>query len=251
MGNRPDSGQQRRLLKAMRVLMAAVVCSFALLAAPSGVRAGEPSPVWKDGWTINVPGASNWVSDGTPSPFYLQSPPATPFVPGSVKDPYGFADYSLGHTLRFGQDYGLGNMQATLGVRMAEPLAGNGFTPAFDPRRYLGVGPRLGFEGNTPLQSSWVVEWHVGAAVLFGNRTFDTNGGVVNSVLPNYSNGGSVVNVDGLLGLSYWFDTASKLTVGYRADYFKGSPAWNVSGVAADNADRVNHGPMIRFSIQK
>ena len=160
----------------MRVLMAAVVCSLALLAAPFGVRAGEPSPVWKDGWTINVPGASNWVSDGTPSPFYLQSPPATPFVPGSVKDPYGFADYSLGHTLRFGQDYGLGNIQATLGVRMAEPLAGNGFTPAFDPRRYLGVGPRLGFEGNTPLHSSWVVEWHVGAAVLFGNRTFDTNG---------------------------------------------------------------------------
>ena len=39
---------------------------------------------------------------------------------------------------------------------------------------------------------------------------------------------GSVVNVDGLLGLSYWFDTASKLTLGYRADYFKGSPAFNI-----------------------
>ena len=46
--------------------------------------------------------------------------------------------------------------------------------------------------------------------------------------LPNYSSSGSVVNVDGLLGLSYWFDTASKLTLGYRADYFKGSPAWNI-----------------------
>ena len=65
-------------------------------------------------------------------------------------------------------------MQATLGVRMAEPLASNGFTPSFDPRRYLGVGPRLGLEGNQPLQSSWVVEWQVGAALLNGNRTFDT-----------------------------------------------------------------------------
>ena len=66
----------------MRVLMAAAVWSFALLAAPSGVRAGEPSPVWKDGWTINVPGPSNWVSDGTPSPFYLAAHASTPFVPG-------------------------------------------------------------------------------------------------------------------------------------------------------------------------
>ena len=172
-------------------------------------------------------------------------------VPAPPRTRIGFADYSIGRTLGFGRDYGLGDIQATLGVRMAEPLASNGFTPAYDPRRYLGVGPRMGFEGNKALHSSWVVEWQVGAAVLFGDRTFDSNGGVANSVLPNYASAGSVVNVDGLLGLSYWFDTASKLTLGYRADYFKGSPAWNLTGTAADSADRVNHGPMIRFSIQK
>lgn len=235
----------------MRVLVAAIVGSVVLLAAPPGARAAEPSPVWKDGWTINVPGGSNWVADGTPSPFYLQSMAATPYVPGSVKNPYGFADYSIGRTLGFGRDYGLGNIQATFGVRMAEPLAATGFTPAFDPRRYLGVGPRLGLEGNKPLQSSWVVEWQVGAALLQGDRTFDIGGGVVNSVLPNFANAGSVVNVDGLLGLSYWFDSASKLTLGYRADYFKGSPAVNITGAAADNTSRVDHGPMVRFSIQK
>jgi hypothetical protein len=235
----------------MRVRVAAIVGSVVLLAAPSGARAAEPSPVWKDGWTINVPGGSNWVADGAPSPFYLQSTPATPYVPGSVKNPYGFADYSIGRTLGFGRDYGLGNIQATFGVRMAEPLASNGFTPSFDPRRYLGVGPRLGFEGNKPLQSSWVVEWQVGAALLSGDRTFDAGGGVVNSVLPNFANTGSVVNVDGLLGLSYWFDSASKLTLGYRADYFKGSPTLNISGAAADSSSHVDHGPMVRFSIQK
>jgi hypothetical protein len=250
MGHGPDSGQARRVLKAMRALIAAIVGSVVLLAAPLGARAGEPSPVWKDGWTINIPGQSNWVSDGTPSPFYLQSTPSTPYVPGSVKNPYGFADYSIGRTLGVGQELGLGNMQATLGVRMAEPLASNGFTPSFDPRRYLGVGPRLGLEGNQPLQSSWVVEWQVGAALLNGNRTFDTGGGVINSPLPNFANSGSVVNVDGLLGLSYWFDSASKLTLGYHADYFKGSSAFNV-GTAADNANRVDHGPLVRFSIQK
>jgi Legionella pneumophila major outer membrane protein precursor len=238
----------RRVLKAMRMLMAAFVGFIALLAGAPGVRAGEPSPVWKDGWTINLPGQSNWVSDGTPSPFYLQSTPSTPYAPGSVKNPYGFADYSIGRTLGFGQELGLGNMQATLGVRMAEPLASNGFTPSFDPRRYLGVGPRVGLEGNQPLQSSWVVEWQVGAALLSGNRTFDS--APVNLALPNFANTGSVVNVDGLLGLSYWFDSASKLTLGYHADYFKGSSAFNI-GTTADNANRVDHGPMVRFSIQK
>jgi hypothetical protein len=104
-------------------------------------------------------------------------------------------------------------------------------------------------EGNQPLQSSWVVEWQVGAALLNGNRTFDTGGGVINSPLPNFANSGSVVNVDGLLGLSYWFDSASKLTLGYHADYFKGSSAFNIG--TADNANRVDHGPMVRFSIQK
>jgi Legionella pneumophila major outer membrane protein precursor len=239
----------RRVLKAMRMLMAAFVGFIALLAGAPGVRAGEPSPVWKDGWTINLPGQSNWVSDGTPSPFYLQSTPSTPYAPGSVKNPYGFADYSIGRTLGFGQELGLGNMQATLGVRMAEPLASNGFTPSFDPRRYLGVGPRVGLEGNQPLQSSWVVEWQVGAALLSGNRTFDS--APVNLALPNFANTGSVVNVDGLLGLSYWFDSASKLTLGYHADYFKGSSAFNIGTAATDNANRVDHGPMVRFSIQK
>ena len=234
----------------MRALITAVVGFVVLLAAPLGALAGEPSPVWKDGWTINIPGQSNWVSDATPSPFNLQSAPSTPYVPGSVKNPYGFADYSIGRTLGVGQELGLGNMQATLGVRMAEPLASNGFTPSFDPRRYLGVGPRLGLEGNQPLQSSWVVEWQVGAALLNGNRTFDAGGGVINSALPNFANSGSVVNVDGLLGLSYWFDSASKLTLGYHADYFKGSSAFNI-GTSADNANRVDHGPMVRFSIQK
>ena len=235
----------------MRVLMAAVIGFAALLAAPSGVRAGEPSPVWKDGWTINVPGASNWVSDGAPSPYALQHTPATPYAPGSAKDPYGFADYSIGRTLGFGRDYGLGNIQATLGVRMAEPLAAT-VSRRRSIRAAIWASARAwASKATRRCRSSWVVEWHVGAAVLFGDRTFDSNGGVANSVLPNYASTGSVVNVDGLLGLSYWFDTASKLTLGYRADYFKGSPAWNITGAAADSADRVNHGPMIRFSIQK
>lgn len=234
----------------MRVLAAVIVCSLAVLAAPYGARAAEPSPVWKDGFTINIPGQSNWVANGTSSPFDVQSTPSVPFSPGSVNNPYGFADYSIGRTLGLARDYGLGNVQATLGVRMSEPLASTGFTPSFDPRSYRGVGPRVGLEGNKPLQSSWVAEWRVGASLLSGARAYETNGNVANAVLPNYASSGSVLNVDGLLGLSYWFDTASKLTLGYRADYFKGS-ALNISGNAAETTDRIDHGPVVRFSIQK
>ena len=168
-----------RLAKAMRALAAAVVWSVTLVAALSQARAGDPPPVWKDGWTLNTPGQTRWVSGSSAGSSYFPSVSATPFS-SADREPYGFNDFSIGHTLGFGRELGLGNMQATLGVRMAAPLAGNWFTPALDPRRYLGVGPRLGLEGNQPLQSSsWVVEWKVGASILSGDRAFGANAGVV------------------------------------------------------------------------
>lgn len=245
--NRPDSGRFGALGRTMRVLIAAIG-SVALLSALPSARAAEPSAVWKGGWTINTPAGSTWLTDGTATSFYPQGAPSAPYTPGLSKDPYAFTDYSVGHTLRFGYDYGLGNIQATLGIRTSEPLAMNDFTPAFDPRRFAGAGPRIGFEGNKPLQSSWVVEWKVGASALSGNRTFDTGSGIANPLVPSYSSG-SALSVDGLLGLSYWFDSASKLTVGYHADYFKSAPSANIAGAASDNS--VNHGALIRFSIQK
>ena len=156
-------------------------------------------------------------------------------------DLYGFADYSIGRTLGVGQELGLGNMQATLGVRMAEPWPRHRLPRRpFDPRRYLsGRRPAVAWDwrGNSAAAaSSWVVEWKVGASVLYTDRGFDTGAGVVNPAIPSFTNTGSMLNVDGLLGLSYWFDSASKLTLGYRADYFKGgSPTFNVSATAADS----------------
>src|SRR6185295_8646142 len=99
-----------RGFRAMRVLIAAITWSVALLAALPSARTAEPSPVWKDGWTINTPSGSNWLSDGSASAFQYPGAPSAPYTPGLAADPYAYADYSLGHTLRFGQDYGLGNM---------------------------------------------------------------------------------------------------------------------------------------------
>ena len=177
------------------------------------------------------PGASNWVSEGTPSPFCPATSPRRrrSVGTGAVRDPIGFADYSLGHTLAFGHDYGLGNIQATFGVRMAEPPASNWFTPSLDPRRYLGsvrvwalkATSRWNHPGSSSGRSAprfcpaTARSIPVAASSIRCCRTMRARFGV---------------NVDGLLGLSYWFDTASKLTVGYRADYFKGSPALNITG---------------------
>ena len=77
--------------------------------------------------------------------------------------------------------YGLGNVSATLGARVAEPLIANGFTPAIDDRRYAGAGPRLGLQGNAPVNSAWNVEWQVGASMLFNNGSLP-GGAPANSV---------------------------------------------------------------------
>ena len=70
------------------------------------------------------------VSGGTPSSFYVPGHAVEhPYVPLTSRK-LGFTDYSVGRTLGVGRELGLDNMQVTLGVRMSEPLATNGFTPA-------------------------------------------------------------------------------------------------------------------------
>ena len=74
-----------------------------------------------------------------------------------------------------------------------------------------------------------------------------------NPLAPYSSQSGSVVNADGFLGLTRWFDAASKLTVGYRADaHFKDTTSLGLGGTPPpQNQDRLDHGPVVRFTIQK
>lgn len=235
-------------LRTIRLLGAGVL-SITLLAAAPALAAEQPN-AWKDGWSISTQGPYGFNSGGAPGSFFFQGQPGTAFTPSNGTR--GFTDILAARSLGFGRDLGLDSMKATFGARMAEPLVSNGLTPSFDDRRHVGVGPRLGLEGSKQLRSSWTVEWQVGAAMLFGDRSADVNGATA-SLLPSYAAGnGSVVNVDGLLGLSYWFNAASKLTLGYRADaYFKGSSSVAPGLPAAQSADRLDHGPMVRFTIQK
>src|SRR5581483_1972607 len=187
-------------------------------------------------------------SSGGAAGSYFFHPPGAAF--GAMNATRGFSDVLVGRNLGFARDLGLDSLQATFGARMADPLAGNGVAPAFDDRRYVGIGPRVGLEGSKKLPLSWSIDWQVGAAMLFGDRSADANGV---AVVPNYANANSsAVNVDGLLGLSYWFNAASKLTVGYRADaYLKNGGQLNAVAPAGQTGDRLDHGPLVRFTIQK
>jgi hypothetical protein len=232
--------------------LGAGVLSMALLAG-SAAHAAEQPAAWVDGWSIRTQGPYGFTSGGAPGSFFFQSTPGTAFT--SANGTRGFNDILIGRSLGFGRELGLDSMNATIGARVAEPLITNGFTPGtpvLDDRRHVGMGPRLGLDGSKQLQPSWTVDWQVGASVLFGDSTTDVNGAAA-SVLPSYKSTNSpVVNVDGLLGLSYWFNAASKLTLGYRADaYFKNSSSFSPGLPAAQNADRLDHGPTVRFTIQK
>ena len=189
-------------------------------------------------------------SGGAQGSYYFQTTPGTAF--NSYNATRGFTDLSVAQPLGIGRELGIGNVSATLGARVADPLIANGFTPPTTIAA-ISVSARVSaLQGNAPVGSSWNVEWQVGASMLFGNSTAD--GGATYNPVTSYagSQSGSVVNVDGLLGLSHWFDAASKLTLGYRADaHFKNTQNQNFGVPPAQNADRIDHGPMVRFTVQK
>ncbi len=235
--------KKNRMLEGKALLLGAVLAAFA-----AGVpHAEEQQP----GWQLRVQGPYGFASGGAQGSYYFQTTPGTAF--SALNGTRGFTDLSVAQSFGLGRELGIGNTQITAGVRVAEPLIANGFTPALDQRRFVGTGPRLGFSGDQTLgSSSWAVEWQVGASMLF--NTGADAGAANTAVVSNYStpSGGSLVNVDGLLGLTYFFDTASKLTVGYRADaYFRNSAGYSSTPLPAQDTARVDHGPMVRFTIQK
>jgi hypothetical protein len=234
--------------RTIRLLLGAGVLSCGLSGAPA-LAAEQPQQPAED-WRVVTQGPYGFTSGGAAGSYFFGSMPATAFT--GLNATRGFSDILVGRNLGFARDLGFDSMHATFGARMAEPLTGSGVAPAFEDRRHVGIGPRLGLDGSKQLPSSWTIDWQVGAAMLFGDRTADGNGGAT-SLLPNYAaTNRATVNVDGLLGLSYWFNAASKLMVGYRADAYLKAPSSFSAGVpATPSAERLDHGPVVRFTIQK
>jgi hypothetical protein len=176
-----------------------------------------------------------------------------------------------------GRDFGLGNSNAQwkLGVRVADlrsKLTGNGNFAGTEltagnvmvdglvsneqKSSFLGVGPRFGVEGDTPLGGAWSIDWLAGAAVLFGERklesatTASVTIPVVKSVTinQNFSDQAAIFNVDAQAGLSYSFNPSLKITANYRFDgYFKALKTFDTNGNVV-NVDRFYSGPMLRLT---
>ena len=199
------------------------------------------------------PAASNWVSDGTPSPFpMLQSAPSMAFRPGHyAKNPYGFSDYSVGHTLALGQEAMSWQHRGDTWRALAEPLASNGFTRQRSIRAAISAPARvwawkatkrcnrrgLSNGRSAPPRSTAIAPSTTAAASRIQRcRTSRT------PVRSSMSMACSACRIG---------STPPQATLGYRADYFKSSSASKCIAGDGGQRNRVNLGPMIRFSIQK
>ena len=189
--------------------------------------------------------------------------------------------------LGVGRDFGLGsgNVQTTLGARVAEIIstasgAGNlqaclsggppgpfCTTPAsggfsFQSRsQFLGIGPRLGVDGSQPLAGSWVFDYLGGVAVLFGNRTLNATQTVsaTTTAFPfttlssitvlNSSSTVGIFNLDAQAGISYWLTPNFKVTASYRFDGYWGALTIIEPTGAPGQQDRFYYGPMLRGTV--
>jgi hypothetical protein len=195
----------------------------------------------------------------------------------AVNESHWLVDFAVGRDFAIGAS----KAQGKLGIRIAElrsnssalaTLAGCevgpcslGFTPvsggvSFQSRsRFLGVGPRVGIDSSTPLGPSWTFDFLAGAAVLFGDRTFNAreNSNLTDifgdripgqPVFLNSSATAAVFNLDAQAGISYWLSQNFKLTASYRFDgYFRALKVLEVGGIVSQ--DRFYYGPMFKATV--
>ena len=253
MGHRPDSGQRAEGFEGDACADGRDRLVRCLLAARrSALRAGEPSPVWKDGWTINIPGRSNWVSDGTPSPFYLQSTPVDALRPRRRQEPLrvrrlfdwphtsaSARTWAWQHAGDAWRAHGRAARQQRLHpVVRSAPLSRRRPAPGLRGQQAAAVVVGRRMAGRR-------------CALLNGNRTFDTGGGVVNSPAAEFRQQRFGHQCRWIARPVVLVRQCVEIDARLSRRLFQRLDGVQHHGTAADNATRVNHGPMVRFSIQK
>lgn len=235
---------------------------------------------------------------GASSTFFSQNIPLTLMTPGGRFPTPAVVNASGTATLNdedhwlvdfaIGRDYALGsgNVQAKLGIRIAEinssanglrALVGCVDSPVVRPNcsspvagslsfqsrsRFLGVGPRFGVDGSEPLGGSWAFDYLGGVAVLFGDRSLNATqtlfATTTSFAIPDIFNSTTslstsqavaVFNLDAQAGISYWLTRNFKLTASYRFDGY-----WNAMTIIEPNGNigtqsRFFYGPMLRGTI--
>ena len=260
--------------------------------APLLVKAGPPcwlSPYHVSGqfrYGLNNGGSDPFSLTGVTVPFLTTSGASAPAVVNATGSGTLNSESHWLLDLGVGRDFGLGsgNVQTTLGVRVAEitstasgaasiqaclsggPPGPFCTTPAsggfsFQSRsQFLGVGPRLGINGSQPLAGSWAFDYLGGVAVLFGDRSLNATQTLFATTAPppstltsitalNSSSTVGVLNLDAQAGISYWLTRNFKLTASYRFDgYFNALTIIETTG-ALGQQDRFYYGPMLRGTL--
>ena len=179
------------------------------------------------------------------------------------KESHAVADFAVGH------DIGIGTGQAQLkfGVRVVDlsakstatgtlytggyPAAGTfpGASISFESR-FVGAGPRGSIEGSQPIMGPLAVEYMGGVAYLYGTRSLNVTSSApgLGSAAFGVSDVTGIFNADASLGLSYAFNKAAKVTLGYRYDGYWGAMKMYDSNLNVVNNDRAYYGPFLRFT---
>lgn len=201
--------------------------------------------------------------------------PATGLNSATRKESNWVADFMVGRELGLGA----GSSQFKVGLRVAHikgttdgagQLVTAGTTPTVvnysysQTSKFTGWGPRAALEGNMPLTGPWSIDYMVGAAALFGNRTIDqtatVNGipspgftflGCVSGCPGTFSNSsnGTVFNTDAMLGIAYAITPSAKLGLNYRVDYYANAMRTVDSAGNFSNTNRTYHGPNLRLTV--
>jgi hypothetical protein len=197
------------------------------------------------------------------------------------------ADFMVGRDVGLG----LGNSQIKGGLRVAQirgTTNGNinwlittaavtvGPSVYSQTNKFTGIGPRVALEGNKPIGGAWSIDYMVGFAGLFADRSTTQT-----AFTPHASNGvpcltgcpintstsgnGFVANPDAMLGIAYQISPTTKLALNYHVDaYFNAFRAFGAGGLpppalgstavaspgSPTNVDRIYHGPSIRLTVQ-
>ena len=116
---------------------------------------------------------------------------------------------------------------------------------------FRGIGPRVGFDGSTPVAENLNLIFGAGAAVLFGKIKTDSSGPWICTDCSDQKTTAFVG--DAKLGLGWAFAPGMNLTFGYQLQYWD-----NVNVAVTDNtgqgnnsgkSDHLIHGPFVGFTF--
>jgi len=216
-------------------------------------------------WDVNFAFAANRLIDNDASLF---ASGGTGSVSLGMTTNFAFetGDFEVGYRPELGNDLKVRLFAGVRALHFTENMdksgtssgISSGFFQSSTSAEFFGAGPRVGvsiakrFDG-----SNFGLSGSLAGAVIVGRQTTTTSylesiGGP--SELPGASETKTVVDVEGNLGLDYYLNDLTTLTVGYHAENLTNiptGPQFNFSGPPSSEqpvSNKLVHGPFLKLS---